>query len=222
LGGVAALLAWLWQSDRAPAEVAAQVGQHGSLAVGAVGKASHSWWATVVLIVVDASIFAALAFAHLHVSMLASVCPPPGARLPADAWTWVGIAAAMAAAVAMRVLGRHGVGTGAVGRLPGFTAMVALATLLAVIAWATGWAAHDAAELSPRANAWSATVAALLAWQGFHVVVLGVMSTYLLARRWSGRLIASRRATLDNIEVFWQYTLLQGAIAVSLVQWLPL
>ena len=38
-----------------------------------------------ILIVVDLTIFASLAFAHLHVSMRAEVCPPPGARLPADA-----------------------------------------------------------------------------------------------------------------------------------------
>ena len=35
--------------------------------------------------VVDATIFASLAFAHVHVSMAPDVCPPPGAALPAGA-----------------------------------------------------------------------------------------------------------------------------------------
>ncbi|MBC8056102.1 MAG: cytochrome ubiquinol oxidase subunit I, partial [Rhizobiales bacterium] len=82
-------------------------------------------------------------------------------------------------------------------------------------------AAHDAAGLAPRANAWSATAAALLAWQGFHIAVLAVMAAYLIVRRWQGLLVPSQRATLDNIALFWQYTLAQGAVALALVQWLP-
>jgi hypothetical protein len=34
-------------------------------------------------------------------------------------------------------------------------------------------------------------------------------------------LAANARATLDNIVLFWQYTLLQGVLALGLVQWLP-
>jgi hypothetical protein len=57
-----------------------------------------------------------------------------------------------------------------------FTVLLMLAFGLAATAWASGWAAHNAAGLSPRANAWSATAAALLAWQGFHVAVLALMA----------------------------------------------
>ena len=221
LAGLAAMLAWLWQSDRASGAALAQVAQRCILPIGAIRRASHSWWATVILIVVDASIFAALAFAHLHVSMLASVCPPPGARLPADTWAWGSVGSAIVAAAVTYGLGRRGVGTGADGHPVVFTALTVLAAALTALAWATGWAAHDAAGLSPRSNAWSATVAALLAWQAFHVAVMGVLTAYLLARRWSGQLIAGQRATLDNIVLFWQYTLLQGVITVGFVQWLP-
>jgi cytochrome c oxidase subunit I+III len=71
-------------------------------------------------------------------------------------------------------LARRRAGAIGVTRLP-FVALTLLATALAMAAWAGGWAAHDAAGLAPRPNAWSATAAALLAWQGFHVAVLTVM-----------------------------------------------
>ena len=71
------------------------------------------------------------------------------------------------------------------------------------------------------ANAWSATVAALLAWQGFHIAVLLVMAGYLLARLWSGHLTVRRHATLENIALFWAYAMLQGAVGAIVVQWLP-
>ncbi|HEY6133227.1 MAG TPA: cbb3-type cytochrome c oxidase subunit I [Rubrivivax sp.] len=219
--GMASMLAWLWQGDRAPGATTARVAEDCTLPIGAAGFRSHSWWATVVLIIVDASIFASFAFAHLHVSMLAEVCPPPGARLPADSWVWVSIGLAIAGAAAMGWLTRRGVGAGWAGTRLGFAALTLMAALLTAAAWAIGWAAHDAAALAPRSNAWSATVAALLAWQGFHIAVLAVMGAYLLARRWSGQITDRQRATLDNIALFWQYTLLQGVTALSFVQWLP-
>ena len=107
LVGLAAMLVWLWQSDRSHGVNAAQGAERCSLPVGALGARSHSWWATVVLVLVNASIFSAFAFAHMHVSMLATVCPPPGARLPEDAWVWGSIALTIAGAAVIGWLGRR-------------------------------------------------------------------------------------------------------------------
>ena len=227
--GLAAMLAWLWQSDRgtdratdrAMGPRTAQVAAACKLPIGATGLRSHSWWATLVLVVVDASIFASFLFAHLHVSMLAIVCPPPGARLPAEESITSAIAMALLSALLMGLLARRQPGAWLMRGKFWFAVLVTLAFGLAAAAWGTGWAAHEAAGLSPRANAWSATVAALLAWQGFHMAVLALMALYLLARRWSGRLVPGQRATLDNIVLFWHYTLLQGVLALAVVQWLP-
>lgn len=96
-----------------------------------------------------------------------------------------------------------------------------LATALAIVAWASGWAAHATAGPSPRSNAWSATVAALLAWQGFHVAVPSMTGAHLVTRRWTGHLTRGQRATLDNVALSRQYRLLQVGLAPGLVQWLP-
>ncbi len=219
IGAVIATLLWLWDSDHRPAgqPITARVGDAVELPIGATSHRSHSWWATLILVVVDATIFASMAFAHLHVSMLATVCPPPGARLPSDTTMWAGVALWAGAAVAMGLARRSTLGA-ASSRMTG---LVATALLLAGLAWAFGLYGHIDAGLAPRANAWSATVAALLSWQTFHGAVIAVMATYLLARSWSGRLTPTRRATLDNIELFWRYTMLQGALIAAGVQWLP-
>ena len=219
--GLAAMLMWLWQTDRGAGPRTAQVADACTLPIGATGLRSHSWWATLVLVVVDASIFASFLFAHLHVSLLAVVCPPPGARLPADGSVAGAIAMSVVSASLMVLVARRQPGAWLMRGKFFFTVLVALAFGLAAAAWGTGWAAHEAAGLSPRANAWSATVAALLAWQGFHIAVLALMALYLVARRWSGRLVPGQRATLDNIVLFWHYTLLQGVLAFAVVQWLP-
>ncbi|MES2957124.1 MAG: cbb3-type cytochrome c oxidase subunit I [Pseudomonadota bacterium] len=213
---VVALLRWLWWSDRDPGPAKAEVAEGVHLPVGASGRYSHSWWGTVVLIVVDATIFTAFAFAHLHVSMAAQVCPPPGAALPPLDWAIASIAGWSATAALMFYLFRcplharwH------------FSAPVLLALLLVLAAWGASFVGHVAAGLSPRANAWSATVSVLLAWQGLHALVLAVMGIYLFARARAGLLTSRRHATRDNIVLFWISSAVQGAAATSVVQWLP-
>jgi cytochrome c oxidase subunit I+III len=98
---------------------------------------------------------------------------------------------------------------------------VLLALVFAATGFALGWAGYIDSGLTPRAQAWSATVAALLGWQGFHAAVLMVMGSYVLARSWSGRLAPGARATLDNTALFWHYATVQGLAGAALVQGLP-
>lgn len=73
------------------------------------------------------------------------------------------------------------------------------------------------ADLSPRRDAWSASVAVLAAYQGLHVALLALAAPYLCARSWSGHITAASRATLNNVALVWYYTAAQGVLAA----WLP-
>ena len=212
---ISAMVVWLWGSDGAPGAPEATIGDGVRVATFAVGRNSHSWWATVILLVVDTTIFASLAFAHIHVSMALDVCPPPGAALPAaGAWPATFLAgAAIAMAGAVRCLGRDRPG------LLRLAVLLAMAGALGALGLDIGL--HLQAGLSPRANAWSATVAALLAWQGFHSAVLLVMGCYLLARSWAGRLRPDARSTLDNTALLWHGVVVQALASMALVRWLP-
>ncbi|MET0332856.1 MAG: hypothetical protein ABW190_01185, partial [Rhizobacter sp.] len=63
--------------------------------------------------------------------------------------------------------------------------------------------------------------AVLLAWMGFHTVVLGLMAAYLVLRWWSGLLTPRSRATLDNVHLYWHGVAVQGVVTMLFVQWLP-
>jgi len=212
---IAAILGWLWQLDRPPPRATATIGEGVDVPAVARGRATVSWWATVILVAVDATIFASLAFSHVHVAMRLDVCPPPGARLPAGG----GWAAALLVAASLAMLW-------AVRRLrqPG-QGLLRVAVLLAMAgaagAFGIDLAAHLQAGLSPRHHAWSATVAALLAWQGLHAFVLLLMGGYLLVRSLAGALRADARATLDNSALFWHYGVAQGIATIVLVRQLP-
>jgi len=218
---IAAIVRWLWASDQPPPAPLAQVGDAGKgvwLPVGARGRSSHSWWAMVILLAVDASIFASLAFAHIHVSMALDVCPPPGAALPTGAWTGAVPACLWVAGSVLVGLAVRRLGQASRGELAG---CVAVALLLACAAFALDLQGHVHAGLSPRATAWGASVAALVAWQGFHVLVLVAMGTYVVARIATGRLRTDARATIDNTALMWYYVTLQGLVGMALVRWLP-
>ncbi len=212
---VVGIIAWLWQSDRPPPQASARVADDLVLPIGARGTASHSWWATIIMLVVDATIFLSFVFAYIHLSMRLTVCPPPGAALPDAGWTWAGVAL-LAASSALLWMARRANGR---SWLP-VLVLAALACLLA--AFGADFNGYRLADLDPTRDGWSASVGALLAYQGFHVIVMAIAALYLCARAWSGRLTEASRATLDNIALMWHYTVLQGiaaAAAIRLVPW---
>ena len=217
---IVAIVCWLWASDQPPPSATARVARGVYLPVGAAGRASHSWWAVVVLIAVDMTIFASFVFSHLHVAMAADVCPPPGAALPAARWPLGAavllVAGSLLMAGAVRAL-RASEPRGQ--RL--LRALVLLAMACTGGAFALDLAGHLQSGLDPRAQAWSATVGMLLGYQGFHVAVLLLMGSYVLARSWSGRLQPAARATIDNTLLMWHCVTAQGLLAALAVQLAP-
>ena len=217
IAAIVAILAWMWQSDSTPPISTARVSDTLVLPVGITGPASHSWCATIIMLVVDASIFAAFAFAHIHSAMALQICPPPGARLPPPLWPW--------AACALLILGSFMMLWARRLQLTNRQGLLRLAVLLALACTVAGfgmaWASHAQAGLAPTASAWAATVAALLAYQGFHVVILVLVAGFLCARSWATRLLPLHRVTLDNCSLLWHGTALQGIIGIAIVHLMP-
>lgn len=215
-----AVLCWLWAADRPPPSPQAAVAPDVLLPVGSTGRDSHSWWATIVLVAVDMTIFASFAYAHLHAAMVADVCPPPGAALPASWRAMLSGVLLLAGSLAMALAGRR-LRSADPRRQHGLRMGVALAMLCAAAALGVDLHGHQEASLNPRAHAWSATVAMLLAYQGLHIALLLLMGGYLLVRSWAGRLQPRARASLDNTVPIWHCVSAQGLIGLLLVQSLP-
>jgi cytochrome c oxidase subunit I+III len=218
---IVAIVMWLWETDPPlPAQWVTGAENRPPLRMGATGTRSHSWWATVVLIVVDLTIGASFAFAHLHVAMRAEACPPPGSRLPDVAYVATSVMLWFLSAALIEVARRL-----PLARKPRSNMMASAIVVAALIGTVGAFAAllvgHFDAGLQPKANAWSATVAALLGYMGLHVAALIVMAGYLIARLLTGRVAADRRATLDNVALYWQLAAVQAVAVILLIQWLP-
>jgi cytochrome c oxidase subunit I+III len=215
VAAIAAIVAWVWELDRPPPQPRAVIGDGVSVPAVASGRVSHAWWAMVILLVVDATIFASLAFAHVHLSMKLDVCPPPGARLPGGGWAAAGLFVAASALMAWAVRRlRH-------PRQGLLRAAVLLAMVCSIAAFGVDLAAHLRAGLAPTHHAWGASVAALVGWQGFHAAIVLLMGSYLVARSVAGALRQDARATLDSTALMWHYVGAQGIAGIALVRLLP-
>jgi len=217
-----AIVVWLWETDPIPRTATVNAADNRPrLRVGGVGVQTHSWWAMVILVIVDATICASFAFAHVHVSLMSDVCPPSGSRLPSLWFDLVSIAGWIVAALAMEAARRWDIGRDSTLSRVGLCAVIAAALLSSLLAFAFNAWGHLDAGLEPKANAWSATIMTLVSFQGLHVIVVALMAAYLVGRLISGRLRPNARATLDNTVLFWQYTAVQGVLTIAAIQMLP-
>ncbi|WP_020651912.1 cytochrome c oxidase subunit I [Massilia niastensis] len=211
---IAATLAWMWQSDRPPPIREAKVAEGVMLPVGARGMASHSWWGTMIMLIVDASIFASFVFTYIHLSMRLEICPPPGAALPPAMWQWLSAGLLAAGSALIWVAGRMDW-----RRLP-WLALLALGC--AAASFLCDLHGQQLARLDPTANAWSAAIGTIVGYQGLHIVLLAILAPYLALRVWRGHLTPGSRATLDNIALVWHYVTLQGIAGMLAIRILPL
>ncbi|MCY7370681.1 MAG: cytochrome ubiquinol oxidase subunit I, partial [Polaromonas sp.] len=102
------------------------------------------------------------------------------------------------------------------------TLFVLLALLCLGLAFGLDFYGHQRAGLNPSSSAWSASVGALLGWQGFHVLVLLLMGLFVCARQVSGKLLPNARASIDNTAVLWHYVTLQGVVGMVVIYLMPL
>jgi cytochrome c oxidase subunit I+III len=184
------LWVWLWGLDEEPPLARAFIGRGVEVPVA---PSTHARLGLAIVLVVDATVFLSLLWAHLHLALAAPVCPPPGAALPPAAAAWgVPLLWALAAVLAGRAT------------WPAWAAGAACA----LAAFALDLGGQWAAGLSPRADGWSASVAALLAYGGLHALLVAVMAVFVLARRAAGLLSASRHMPL----VVLRWTLAASAL----------
>jgi cytochrome c oxidase subunit I+III len=139
--------------------------------------------------------------------------------LPPLQWPIAAAASALASSVLVAVASR------ALGATPGapasFRAAVTFALVFLAGAFALDLGANLRAGLAPAWDAYHASVAAILAYQGFLLLVLTVMTGCVLALSWEELLDERRRVSLDNCALLWHYVVAQELAALALIHGVP-
>ncbi|MDY6945813.1 MAG: cbb3-type cytochrome c oxidase subunit I [Pseudomonadota bacterium] len=208
---IASILKWLWESDPAPSGKLFDAGGGLSLPDYMSGPRSHSWWAMVVLMLVDGSIFACLIFTFYYLwTVTLSGFPPQSLDLPLPGSSlgavlaWAGAVGAMA--MANRALN---------ARRSSMASMALAAALIAVwVAFGSSLHALLGTNLRPQMHGYAATAYTMIAWQGLHAILLTLMGGFTLLRLWLGMIDSVRRNVFDNTRIMWYYCAAQGVIAL--------
>lgn len=167
------------------------------------------------------TVFASFLFSHLHVSIAADVCPPPGAALPPMRWSLGAGLRFVEGSVLMAVAARR-LRSARLESQRGLRLLVVLALLCTTGALPAAVGGHARAGLDPTSTAWSATVGVLLGYGLFHGVLLALMGGDTMVRSWSGHLQPEARATLDNTVLMWHCVTAQRLIGLVVVQAMPI
>jgi cytochrome c oxidase subunit I+III len=219
ISAVVMILIWTWNNDPPPQEPV-DVGGGLRLPTYASGSVSHSWWATVIVLLVAGSLFLSFVFSYLYLwtvsphrwpqteDMLAPLAWPAGAGA---LFALSGIAMATAT---RRLPQQNSTGIDFV-----FLVFASLVALLAALA--LEFLAPWKAGLRPDASSYAAMVYLNVLLQLQLGLALIVMTGFVLARTFCRRLDASRRVTFDNLTLLHYYAIGQGLLGMLLMHGFP-
>ena len=211
------ILVWAWGSDLESAGNV-DVGLGVELPTYASGPRSHSWWAVVILMLVGASLYLAVAFSYIYMWTVAPQAWPGSGGQPLPAPERAGAVAVLlvlssaSVCIADKTLARS---------RAAFALLLLTAVASAIAALAVEVAGHWRSGLRPDASAYGALVYLAQVLQFQVVAAIAIMGGYTLMRLAMRRLNHSRRVTFDNLALLTHYTAGQGLIGVVLVHGFP-
>jgi cytochrome c oxidase subunit I+III len=210
---LAGLVAWMWQCDRPPWL------HRGSAALPMAARPPsrpHAWWAMLVALAASAVGFMTLAFCYGYLwTMAGGPWPPREQPLPILSAGAVGVILWVTSSALFTYAGSmlH-------ARMRAILVLaVALVVNLAALAVTTyGFLAPG---LAPQSHASAALAGAMLAFQALHCMAAAIMVGFLAARTWTGLLGPLWRTSFDNVRLYFQYVVVQGVVAATLLYLLP-
>jgi len=217
---IALILRWMWQTDRAPVDGLIDIGGGIRLPVLMSGPKSHAWWALIVLLLVDGTIFASLLFSYFYLWHGSEGAWPPtdAARLMEPMWTWLSVLLGLASAAAVWAAGRSLV---AAKTRTAFYAYMAAGLVLILAGFASLITGLLATDVTPDVHAYGAIVYAIVSYQGMHVALLILLGAYAVARSIAGLLSPVRRMSFDTARLYWNFTVGHGIAALIAIELLP-
>ena len=210
---LASLLRWLWTSDPAPSERRYEIGDGIRLPDAMTGPRSHAAWAVFVLIAVDAAILASLVFSYFYLWDRAERWPNEGSDVPGLSTCVLAAIAWIASSVLVALAGK----ALRMERQQAFIATLLGALGAMGIAFAIMVTAIGGTGASAKDHSYGATMYALLAWQGVHVILLAMMGVFTIARMVCGLLTDRRRATFDHTRWLWDFMVVQAVIVLLVI-----
>ncbi|MDH5824798.1 cytochrome c oxidase subunit I [Luteimonas sp. RD2P54] len=212
---LALFAAWAWSTgDRhAPARIDAAPGL--ALPSQYAARNAPGWWALVIGLLIDGSLFASLVFAYFYLWLGSPAWPPPGIATGGWAMPLLALALLVGCAVAAELA--HRGSRGAQGGGGGWLLATALGAGFVV--------AHVSALAGPvgppQAHAYASVVWTLAGFHAVHVAVAMLASGFVWGRIRHGLAGPARPLEPRIAAGLWRYALGQGAVAWAVIHLFP-
>jgi cytochrome c oxidase subunit I+III len=215
----AVIIYWLWTGTALiPEKTQKNVGLGLTLPLYASGSESVGWWAMFITMLAVLTAFISLVFGYFFFWTVRPDFPPKPTPGPGAFWPVVA-AVLLLGAWGLTVLARRwNRNNNAVGFYIGLLLAIALAiaggTALAAGPWIT--------DLDPTSHVYPATVWILVLWTAVQVVAGVIMQLYCAARRLAGRMTARYDIDINNVTLYWHFTVFTVAVTVAVIAGFPL
>ncbi|MDQ4075804.1 MAG: cytochrome c oxidase subunit 3 [Chloroflexota bacterium] len=183
----------------------------------ATGSASHGWWAIVLLIMIEATVFAGLIASYFYLFANATVWPPDGIDQPKllipTIYTVVLGASIIPAWIADRSLRE--------GDINGLRLWRAIGTVMLLVF--LGLKAYEYLDLDYtwREHAYSSIVWTIAGFHSAHVliVLIKTLSTQTLA--WKGFFNQRRRSAVQGTTLYWLFVVIVWLVLYPIIYLFP-
>ncbi len=201
---------WLWTTGDRHAPATVDIGDGRLLPTQYSARNAPGWWALVISLLIDGSLFASLVFAYFYLWLGTEAWPPAGIALGGLALPLIALGLLLLQGAATWWAGRA-LRAGAIGRVVG--------TMLAAAALGTGFIVVESWALAgpvgtPQAHAYASVVWTLAGFHMLHVAIAVLMSVFVAARARAGYVTAARPLEPRVVAGFWRYT-----VGIGLVAW---
>ncbi|MGV3590592.1 MAG: cbb3-type cytochrome c oxidase subunit I, partial [Gammaproteobacteria bacterium] len=216
---IASVLVWAWELDKGPDAGPVDVGGGYRLPVYLTGPDGHGWWAMVVLMLVAGSLYVAWIFSYLYLWTVSPDVWPGADGMPS--WSIPALSSLLlVASVLPSLLARHSLAARP-RRNPLTPLWIAVSAALLVAGLVVEGLGQWQHGVHPALNSHDAMVYMALVLDGELAFAVVVMSAYVIARHYAGRLDRVRCASLENTQLLLYYTVAQSLLGLLLVHGFP-
>ncbi|WP_425409836.1 cytochrome c oxidase subunit I [Hyphococcus sp.] len=217
---ILACCVWVWEIDKGPDKGPVHIGRGISLPVYMSGPTAHGWWAMIVLMLVAGSLYLAYLFSYLYLwTVSPDVWPETKSTLAKLHWPALSalltILGAAAFHFAQTTLARP-------GRKNPLTPILILAGA-ALLGGGMGaeFYGHWQSGLRPQSSSYAAMVYMAGVLSSQIVLATIIMSLFVTARFFAGKLDAVRCAGLENTMLLVWYVSAQSLVGLFLIHGFP-
>ncbi|MDQ3618082.1 MAG: cytochrome c oxidase subunit I [Pseudomonadota bacterium] len=208
---------WLWTTGDRHAPAHREVTADLRLPTQASARNAPGWWALVISLLIDGSLFASLVFAYFYLWLGAPVWPPTTSAIG----DWMLPVIALALLAASEPVMRWALAGNDRGRPTQLRNGLMLAALLGVAFIVTHLLALAAVVGAPQAHAYASVVWTLAGFHGVHLLIAVLIAGFVWWRSRHGHVDALRRLEPRIAAGFWRYVVVQGLIVWAIVHLFP-